>query len=181
MSNNDEANEWVSSGDECEYTSSSPVRPRYAKHIIGEQPSPSDAPSLVNNTRPHPIAAHNRTVTPHTASLKNLFACPPSTPITPITPNGSVFPSVTESGRIIAPGLPSMPFDKDPLEDEDEDNEALQTARTINSQAPPLHRWLSVETIPVVSMFVCALVKILTFRLTTSSLLEASSRRRSPM
>jgi MFS superfamily sulfate permease-like transporter len=31
-----------------------------------------------------------------------------------------------------------MPFDKDPLEDEDEDNETLQTARTSNSEAPPL-------------------------------------------
>mmetsp|Transcript_13080 Transcript_13080/g.27490 ORF Transcript_13080/g.27490 Transcript_13080/m.27490 type:complete len:1323 (+) Transcript_13080:168-4136(+) len=61
--------------------------------ISPQTPSTSVASGklLSNSMRPTPIASHNRSITPHTASLINLFSRPTTTPITPTTPNFEAF------------------------------------------------------------------------------------------
>ncbi|KAL3797238.1 hypothetical protein HJC23_004530 [Cyclotella cryptica] len=88
----------------------------------GDSVSPRGAQSSANSNRPRPAAikAHNRAVTPHTASLMSLFSRPTSPPKTPVTPNYFYGSEAAVDGPK-ATGIPCMPYPQN-LDADDEDD-----------------------------------------------------------
>lgn len=105
------------------------------KHSLPDDSvSPAGAPPSTNSIQPRPpvIKAHNRAVTPHTASLMSLFSRPPSPPKTPITPN-YLYGSESAVDGQTATGIPCIPYSQNfGAEDEDDFERMPLTARISN-------------------------------------------------
>jgi hypothetical protein len=95
----------------------SPVRVEKRLSREDSSPLPQDRP------RPPTIKAHDRTVTPHTASLMTLFSRPPSPPKSPITPTfmGSPVRNGLNSARV-----PLMPCEAETPNNIDADEQDFE-------------------------------------------------------
>ena len=101
-----------SNGDSTTTNSSVSVAP--PNLASARPPTHSSAPSISftgkqNNNRPASISTHNRSVTPHTQTLMDLFAQPPASVVQ--TPSTPIPTSIPENNSVNVPsmGIPNLP------------------------------------------------------------------------